>query len=386
LVAEENLRPLEGEVRSGIDDLFADRSCMSTIGAIGKAAGPVCEQAVEDAAIEADGLLRREAADAHLRKLLLDLTAQVLPKARAGLDREEEAEVAQGDVMHGPKACGAFAHIVCRAAGGGLDQRIGTGLEVQEGVESLIDDRVGKTMELGDRAFGEVDVEQTRERLMDMREHIGGGHQLPGIAPPIIDAEEGFFLLSHATSGRKSEKASRETERRRAAKVRPRPPHAAAASWPCLLGRGRDRRGIAIDGRIGMALVLDLLEYRRARGRVLLIDEIVADHPLRAFQDRIDVARHIEPIRSFAIGVGQDQGSDRFARAQHGCCRCIDQALKLAIDAVTVGDIGRDPFRAALRGNGMALPALMISHPLSMALSWVIAGSECEGTPATAST
>lgn len=151
--------------------------------------------AVENAPVERDDLARRHRADAELGELLLDLAAQVAVHRRARLDRQECAEIADRDAMQGLQAHGAGAQIVEGAPGRGLDERIGPCLEVEKGVERIVDQRVGETLELEDRAFGKIDVEQPQQRLMDMGEHVGGGDQLPAIAPAIVDGEEGLFFL-----------------------------------------------------------------------------------------------------------------------------------------------------------------------------------------------
>src|SRR3546814_10349846 len=54
-----------------------------------------------------------------------------------------------------------------------LDKRIGARLQVEESIERTFDQRVREALKLEDRPFGEIDVEQAQQRLMDMREHIG---------------------------------------------------------------------------------------------------------------------------------------------------------------------------------------------------------------------
>src|SRR3546814_1616508 len=69
------------------------------------------------------------------------------------------------------------------------------GLEVEIGVERWRNQRVGEADKLDDAVLGKLDVEQAEQRLVNMREHIGGRGQLPSIAPAIIDAEKGFLFL-----------------------------------------------------------------------------------------------------------------------------------------------------------------------------------------------
>src|SRR5204862_444692 len=54
------------------------------------------------------------------------------------------------------------------------------------------------------------------------------------------------------------------------------------------------------------------------------LDEIVADHPGRAAEDRIDEPRHIEPVGALSVGIGEDQGPDRARWLEHRRCRAID--------------------------------------------------------------
>jgi hypothetical protein len=163
-----------------------------------------------------------------------------------------------------------------RAAGRGLDQRIGPALQIEEGIEGGIDNRIGKAVKLGDRAFGEMDVEQACQRLMDMGEHIGGGHQLPAIAPAIVDAEEGLFagipgdqrqeVGEGVARDRALERGGGEAARAFMGLSMLRRPHGRD------LGHGGHWRGLAIDGGIGMGFVLHLLQDRHARGGILLAD------------------------------------------------------------------------------------------------------------------
>src|SRR3546814_15154165 len=69
------------------------------------------------------------------------------------------------------------------------------GLEVEIGVERWRNQRVGEADKLDDAVLRKLDVEQAEQRLVNMREHIGGRGQLPSIAPVIIDAEKGFLVL-----------------------------------------------------------------------------------------------------------------------------------------------------------------------------------------------
>src|SRR3546814_16417646 len=69
------------------------------------------------------------------------------------------------------------------------------GCEVRIGVGRWRKQRVGEADKLDDAVLGKLDVEQAEQRLVNMREHIGGRGQLPSIAPAIIDAEKGFLFL-----------------------------------------------------------------------------------------------------------------------------------------------------------------------------------------------
>src|SRR3546814_9384505 len=76
-----------------------------------------------------------------------------------------------------------------------MNERIISGLEIKERVERIVDQRIGKGMDLQDRPVREMDVQQPLQSPLDMGEHIGGRQQLPGMAPGIVDAEERFGLL-----------------------------------------------------------------------------------------------------------------------------------------------------------------------------------------------
>src|SRR3546814_11521554 len=90
----------------------------------------------------------------------------------------------------------SFVQISVRPARRCLDQRIWQGLEVEIGVERWRNQRVGEADKLDDAVLGKLDVEQTEQRLVNMREHNGGRGQLPSIAPAIIDAEKGFLIIT----------------------------------------------------------------------------------------------------------------------------------------------------------------------------------------------
>src|SRR3546814_19470030 len=76
-------------------------------------------------------------------------------------------------------------------------QRIWPGLEVEIGVERWRNQRVGEADKLDDAVLGKLDVEQAEQRLVNMREHIGGRGQLPSIAPAIIDRKSTRLNSSH---------------------------------------------------------------------------------------------------------------------------------------------------------------------------------------------
>ena len=44
-------------------------------------------------------------------------------------------------------------------------------------------------------AVSPEDVAEALQRALDMGEHIGGGHQLPGVTPGVVDAQERFTIL-----------------------------------------------------------------------------------------------------------------------------------------------------------------------------------------------
>src|SRR3546814_9599105 len=46
-----------------------------------------------------------------------------------------------------------------------------------------------------------MNVEKAEQSTMNMGEHIGRRHQLPGIAPAIVDGEESAFLLDPGHEG-----------------------------------------------------------------------------------------------------------------------------------------------------------------------------------------
>ncbi len=196
LVAEENFRPLEKEVRPCLDDLARNRGRGHPADAVlQEYAGRGREHTVEDPPVETDKLRWRQTADAHLRQLFLDLPAQIGAQLHSRLHREEQAEVAHRDTVQGIEPAGSGAQIVCGPPRRGLHQRIGPDLEVEVSIERGIDQRICKGDELQHRAFGEVDIEQPKQRLLDMGEHVGGGNELPGLAPAIVDAQERLFLL-----------------------------------------------------------------------------------------------------------------------------------------------------------------------------------------------
>ena len=196
LVAQKDFGPFEEEVRSCLDDLARNRGCGHAADAFTEEhAGRGGKDAVEDPAIEADQFVRRQPPDAHFRQLLLDLAAKIGTELHPRLDDEERPEIAYRNRMQRIESPGSATQIIGRAPGRGLDQRVRSHLEVEIGVERRIDQRIGEGDELEDRAFREMDVEKAQQRLLDMGEHIGGGHEFPGLAPAIVDAQEGFFFL-----------------------------------------------------------------------------------------------------------------------------------------------------------------------------------------------
>lgn len=96
--------------------------------------------------------------------------------------------------MQRVEAVAAGAQIVMRAPGRGLDQRIVAGLQIEKSVQRVVDQRVREGVKLENRAVGKLDVEQALQRALDMREHVGARHDLPGMAPRIVDAEKGLAL------------------------------------------------------------------------------------------------------------------------------------------------------------------------------------------------
>ena len=195
LAPEEHFGSVESEIGTGIDDLLADRRGGVPGCTAGEYARSILEYAVENTAIEGDHLVRLDAADAQLGKLLFDLAAKIAVHGRARFDREKGPEIPHRNAVERGKAIPAFIEIGMRPARRCLDQRIGPGLEINIGIERRRDQRVGEADELHDAVLGKLDVEQAEQRLVDMREHIGGRGQLPSIAPAIIDAEKGFLFL-----------------------------------------------------------------------------------------------------------------------------------------------------------------------------------------------
>jgi hypothetical protein len=70
---------------------------------------------VEDAPIEAHQFFGRQTPDPHLGELLLDLTAQIRAEFHPRLDREEQAEIADGNAMERIEPVGAGAQIIGHA-------------------------------------------------------------------------------------------------------------------------------------------------------------------------------------------------------------------------------------------------------------------------------
>jgi hypothetical protein len=105
--------------------------------------------------------------------------------------------------MKGWESFGSMAQILCRAPGRCLDEWIGPGFKIEIGIERLVDQRIGKAVELDHGAGAELDVEKAEQRLMHMGEEIGRRHQLPGLTPAIVDGEEGFLFLDPAHHGQK---------------------------------------------------------------------------------------------------------------------------------------------------------------------------------------
>src|SRR3546814_4829613 len=130
------------------------------------------------------------------------------------------SEIADGDAVQRFQAMAPFAEIGVGIARLRLNERIISGLEIKERVERIVDQRIGKGMDLQDRPVREMDVQQPLQSPLDMGEHIGGRQQLPGMAPGIVDRSEehtselqSLMRISYAVScWKKKQSSKRETK------------------------------------------------------------------------------------------------------------------------------------------------------------------------------
>ena len=151
--------------------------------------------AVEDPAVKGHQPLGRQPRDAQFGELFLDLASHIMAKRFAGLYRQEAAEIPDRDAVKRIETVAPRLQIIIGLLRRRLDKRIIARLEIEKGVEHIVDERVGECMKLHDRRWRKVNVEQSLQGAMDMGEHIGGRNKFPGVAPAIVDAEKGLLRL-----------------------------------------------------------------------------------------------------------------------------------------------------------------------------------------------